>query len=206
MFLEPRINKNTKSRIGWIEVVCGSMFSGKTEELIRRVNRAAIAKQNVIIFKPAVDIRYSEEEVVSHNKNSVTSIPISHAHEILDHVEGYEVIAIDEAQFFSEDLVEICSALANKGYRVIVSGLDMDFMGRPFGPIPHLMSISEYVTKLHAICMQCGDVALYSYRLVDSEQKVLLGELNEYEARCRKCFHKGMKNREVSSSDVKEKL
>jgi thymidine kinase len=193
MFIEPRQHQHhSDDRIGWIEVICGSMFSGKTEELIRRINRAIIAQQEVKIFKPAIDVRYDHSKVVSHNKNAVSSFPISHSSEILEKVGDCKVIAIDEAQFFDNDLTNICVNLANEGCRVIVSGLDMDYLGKPFGQMPHLMAVAEYVTKLHAICVQCGEVAMYSYRLALSEKQVLLGEKNEYEARCRKCFYKGI--------------
>lgn len=197
MFLEPQLNSSPhKPQSGWIEVVCGSMFSGKTEELIRRVRRAVIAQQKVKIFKPSVDTRYHEDHVVSHNKNSLVSIALSNSNEISAHLEECDVIAIDEAQFFDEGITDVCVELANLGYRVIVCGLDMDFEGKPFGPMPQLMSVAEFVTKLHAICANCGDVASYSYRLVTSKDKVLLGEKNTYEARCRKCFTQGESNKE----------
>jgi thymidine kinase len=167
------------------------MFSGKTEELIRRVRRAMIAQQSVLIFKPAVDTRFHEDHVVSHNKNSLVSVAVTSSNEIRDHIAKCDVIAIDEAQFFDKGITDVCVSLANEGYRVIVCGLDMDFEGRPFGAMPHLMSVAEFVTKLHAICANCGDVASYSYRLVTSKDKVLLGEKEAYEARCRKCFTLG---------------
>ena len=197
MFIEPQSNRLTPDQ-GWIEVVCGSMFSGKTEELIRRVNRAVIAKQKVKIFKPAIDTRYDENNVVSHNSNYVVSIPISHTSEIEQHISDVEVVAIDEAQFMDEGLVDICVELANGGKRVIVCGLDMDFEGKPFGMMPQLMSVAEYITKLHAICVQCGAVASYSYRLTPSQEKVLLGEQDQYEARCRKCFVEGSQQKNSS--------
>ncbi|ANQ49705.2 thymidine kinase [Flammeovirga yaeyamensis] len=200
MFVEPRFNdRSDEKAIGWIEVVCGSMFSGKTEELIRRVNRATIAKQTVHIFKPAVDTRYHEENVVSHNSNSIISTPVKTAGEITQYVGKNEVIAIDEAQFFDQTLVDVCVDLANKGHRIIVCGLDMDFQGNPFEPMPQLMAIAEYVTKLHAICVKCGEPALYSYRLSASKDQVLLGETDSYEARCRKCYQKGMSDRSSDS-------
>ncbi|WP_044207858.1 thymidine kinase [Flammeovirga sp. OC4] len=201
MFVEPRFQDRTENKpiIGWIEVVCGSMFSGKTEELIRRVNRATIAKQVVHIFKPAVDTRYHEENVVSHNANSIISTPVKSAEEITQYVAKNEVIAIDEAQFFDNKLVDVCVDLANAGHRIIVCGLDMDFQGKPFEPMPQLMAIAEYVTKLHAICVKCGEPALYSYRLTASEEQVLLGETDSYEARCRKCYQKGMSSRSANS-------
>jgi len=165
------------------------MFSGKTEELIRRLNRAVLARQKVEIFKPGIDQRYHDADVVSHNQNSIRSTPVSFASEILLHVHQGEVVGIDEAQFFDEAIVDVCQTLANKGIRVIVAGLDMDYLGKPFGPMPALMSVAEFVTKVHAICMKCGGVASHSYRLSTSESTVLLGAGNEYEARCRKCFY-----------------
>ena len=186
MFLEK--DKNAGERTGWIEVVCGSMFSGKTEELIRRLNRARIAKQKVEIFKPAVDTRYDEEDVVSHDANAVKSNPVQSASQILFYAEEFEVVGIDEAQFFDDELVHVCNELANKGKRVIVAGLDMDFTGKPFGPIPQLMAIAEYVTKVHAICIRCGNLANYSHRTTKEDKLVLLGETDAYEPLCRKCF------------------
>ncbi len=194
MFIEPQIGKNKEARKnrGWIEVVCGSMFSGKTEELIRRLNRAKIAQQRVEIFKPAIDTRYDDTDVVSHNENTIRSTPINNSNDMLLFVGDCEVVGVDEAQFFDKGLIDVCVTLANKGVRVIVAGLDMDFLGKPFGPIPELMSVAEYVTKVHAICVQCGSVASYSYRLSDEENRVLLGETESYEARCRSCFVEGM--------------
>ena len=193
MFVEPLFvptrKTDQKSDSGWIEVICGSMFSGKTEELIRRMNRAILAKQKVEIFKPGIDQRYHDENVVSHNQNFIRSTPVSFASEILLHVHHGEVVGIDEAQFFDEAIVEVCQTLANKGIRVIVAGLDMDYLGKPFGPMPALMSIAEFVTKVHAICMRCGGVASHSYRLAAGETTVLLGAEAEYEARCRRCFN-----------------
>lgn len=189
MFLEPNVNK---SKSGWIEVVCGSMFSGKTEELIRRLKRAKIANQKVEIFKPQIDTRYHETEVVSHDANSILSTPISSSQNILLLSNDVEVVGIDEAQFFDEGLPEVCEQLAAKGIRVIVAGLDMDFLGRPFGPIPALLAKAEYITKVHAICVRCGALANHSYRLVENDSKVLLGEKESYEPRCRDCFNKGM--------------
>lgn len=192
MFLEPSHRKeNQNSRIGWIEVICGSMFSGKTEELIRRLNRAKIAKQRIQIFKPALDKRYHEENIVSHNDNSIRSIPVQLSVEILDLAENCEVVGLDEAQFFDEKIVEVCGILADSGKRVIVAGLDMDYMGKPFGCMPQLMAVAEFVTKVHAICMVCGEVASHSYRLSPSNERVLLGETDLYEARCRRCFNLG---------------
>ncbi|GAB4340452.1 MAG: thymidine kinase [Flammeovirgaceae bacterium] len=196
MFIEPRQHqRHSQDRIGWIEVICGSMFSGKTEELIRRINRAIIAQQEVRIFKPALDVRYDSSRVVSHNKNALSSFPITHSSEILEKLGNCKVVAIDEAQFFDSELTNVCVKLANDGCRVIVSGLDMDYLGKPFGEMPNLMAVAEYVTKLHAICVQCGEVAMYSYRLALSEKQVLLGEKKEYEARCRKCFYKGIQEK-----------
>ncbi|WP_266362995.1 thymidine kinase [Tellurirhabdus rosea] len=193
MFIEPsRRPEPPHLRTGWIEVICGSMFSGKTEELIRRLNRALIARLSVRIFKPAVDTRYHEKHIVSHNANTVESIPVRSAHEILELAGDCEVVGIDEAQFFGDkEIVEVCNRLANEGKRVILAGLDMDFEGNPFGCMPQLMAIAEYVTKVHAICVVCGDIASYSYRLVPSREKVLLGETDSYEARCRNCFQLG---------------
>lgn len=186
MFLEK--DRNNSARAGWIEVVCGSMFSGKTEELIRRLKRAKIAGQKVEIFKPAVDVRYDEEDVVSHDKSKVTATPVQNASQILFYAEEFEVVGIDEAQFFSNELVDVCDELANKGKRVIIAGLDMDYLGKPFGPIPLLMSTAEYVTKVHAICMRCGNLASYSHRTIKNDKLVLLGETDSYEPLCRKCF------------------
>ena len=186
MFLEDTI-KNP-DRGGWIEVITGSMFSGKTEELIRRLNRARIARLRVEIFKPKMEVRYSEEEVVSHDENSIHSTPVESASNILLLASDVDVVGVDEAQFFDKGLVEVCNILANKGMRVIVAGLDMDFRGEPFGPIPGLVATAEYVTKVHAICVRCGSLANYSHRTSDEEQLVVLGETNNYEPLCRKCF------------------
>jgi thymidine kinase len=191
MFLEPNVNK---SKTGWIEVVCGSMFSGKTEELIRRLKRAKIANLKVEIFKPQIDTRYHETEVVSHDSNSIMSTPVSSSQNILLLSSDVEVVGIDEAQFFDDGLPDVCEQLANRGIRVIIAGLDMDFLGRPFGPIPALLAKAEYITKVHAICVRCGTLANHSYRLVESDTKVLLGEKESYEPRCRECFEKGMNN------------
>ncbi len=186
MFLEK--DSNSRQRTGWIEVVCGSMFSGKTEELIRRLNRARIAKQRVEIFKPQIDTRYSEANVVSHDANSVHSIPVQNASEILFYASQVDVVGIDEAQFFDEELSAVCNQLADAGCRVIVAGLDMDFQGNPFGPIPKLMAVAEYVTKVHAICMECGSLAHYSHRKIAGVKLVMLGETESYEPLCRRCF------------------
>jgi thymidine kinase len=194
MFIEPKIaGKSSGTRAGWIEVICGSMFSGKTEELLRRLNRALIARQKVEIFKPAVDTRYHAYDVVSHNSNSIRSTPVQFSEDIILLAGDCDIVGIDEAQFFDEDLVDICDKLANAGKRVIVAGLDMDFSGKPFGPMPQLLSVAEYVTKVHAICIKCGDIAHYSYRLVAEQKTVMLGEKDTYEARCRRCFLKGPK-------------
>lgn len=191
MFIEPKRERIHEQRTGWIEVVCGSMFSGKTEELIRRLKRAKIAKQKVEIFKPAIDVRYHEIDIVSHNQTAIRSTPVHSSEEILLMTSDCEVVGIDEAQFFDRGIIEVVNKLAENGKRVIIAGLDMDSRGLPFGPMPNLMSIAEYVTKVHAICMVCGDIANYSYRKVPSEEQVMLGESDSYEARCRKCFHAG---------------
>lgn len=188
MFLENDINRAGSQ--GWVEVIVGSMFSGKTEELIRRLNRAKIAKQKVEIFKPHIDVRYSEDEVVSHNSNSIRSTPVETSANILLLASNVDVVGIDEAQFFDEGLADVCNELANQGVRVIVAGLDMDFRGKPFGPIPALMATAEYVTKVHAVCMRCGSLANYSHRLSEAEKLVLLGEKDEYEPLCRSCYQK----------------
>ena len=190
MFIEPSpISRKNSEQKGQIEVICGSMFSGKTEELIRRLTRARLAKQQVEIFKPSVDTRYHETHVVSHNETSIRSTPVSFAGDILLLNGTCDVVGIDEAQFFDEEIVRVVQLLANQGKRVILAGLDMDFEGKPFDPMPKLMAIAEYVTKVHAICMKCGDLAAFSYRLSAGKEKVMLGEKDSYEARCRKCFH-----------------
>ena len=181
--------KRRKELSGSIEVICGSMFSGKTEELIRRLRRAQIAKLNVEIFKPKTDTRYDENSVVSHDLNSIQSTPVENAASILLLSSNTEVVGIDEAQFFDDQLPDVCNTLANRGIRVIIAGLDMDFQGKPFGPMPELMSIAEVVNKVHAVCLQCGGPATYSFRTVPSESKILLGEKESYEPRCRTCFN-----------------
>ncbi|MCX6214503.1 thymidine kinase [Spirosoma sp.] len=192
MFIEPsRRREPPHLRTGWIEVICGSMFSGKTEELIRRLTRARIAKLNVKIVKPALDTRYHDENIVSHSSITISSVPVQTASQILALAGNCDVVGIDEAQFFDQDITNVCTQLANQGKRVIVAGLDMDFAGKPFGCMPQLLSIAEYVTKVHAICVVCGDIAQYSYRLVPSKERVLLGETDSYEARCRRCFNLG---------------
>ena len=191
MFLEPRL-KNTSHKKGWIEVICGSMFSGKTEELIRRLNRARIANLKVEIYKPAIDKRYHDTEVVSHNSNAVASTPVPSSLNILLMSQDADVVGIDEAQFFDAEVVYVCETLAQRGVRVIVAGLDMDYLGKPFGPMPALMAIAEYVTKVNAICMVCGDLATHSFRKVSDNSQVMLGEKDTYEARCRYCFNDGI--------------
>jgi thymidine kinase len=182
-------------RRGWIEVICGSMFSGKTEELIRRLKRARFAKQKVEIFKPQIDTRYSVEEVVSHDSNSIPSTPVTSSGNILLLASGVDVIGIDEAQFFDNNLADVCNKLADQGIRVIVAGLDMDFKGKPFGPIPQIMACAEHVTKVHAICVKCGNLAQYSHRLSDTDKLVLLGETDVYEPLCRTCFNEALKKK-----------
>ena len=179
-------------RPGRIEVVCGSMFSGKTEELIRRMRRAQFARQRVEIFKPAIDVRYSDEDVVSHDQKHIQSTPIDSSASILLLAADIDVVGIDEAQFFDMGLVEVCNELANRGVRVIVAGLDMDFKGQPFGPMPALMAVAEDVTKVHAICVRCGSLAHVSHRIVTSDKQVLLGEKDEYEPLCRECYNKAV--------------
>lgn len=186
MYLENSMNET--KRKGCIEVICGSMFSGKTEELIRRLKRAKIAKQKVEIFKPAIDVRYDEINVVSHDQNAIQSTPIQHVSEIMLLAHDIDVVGIDEAQFFDTELANVCNYLANQGIRVVVAGLDMDFAGKPFGPIPALLATAEYVTKVRAVCMSCGDLAQYSHRKVHDEKLVLLGEKDTYEPLCRKCY------------------
>ena len=194
MFIEPSFGRNkSPEKKGQIEVICGSMFSGKTEELIRRLNRAKIARQKVEIFKPSVDKRYSDTEVVSHNENAIRSTPVNFAGDILLLSGDCDVVGIDEAQFFDTEIVTVAQKLARQGKRVILAGLDMDFEGSPFDPMPKLMAVAEYVTKVHAICMKCGDLAAFSFRLSDSKQQVMLGEKDAYEARCRKCFFEDKK-------------
>ena len=177
---------------GRIEVVCGSMFSGKTEELIRRMRRAEFARQKVEIFKPAIDTRYSDEDVVSHDRHTIQSTPVDSSASILLLSSDTEVVGIDEAQFFDMGLVDVCNELANRGVRVIIAGLDMDFKGVPFGPMPALCAIADDVTKVHAICVKCGNLAYVSHRTVDSERRVLLGETQEYEPLCRECYQKAI--------------
>ncbi len=197
MFIEPHIGPLSDSlkKHGWIEVICGSMFSGKTEELIRRLNRALIAQQTLEIFKPQVDSRYHKDHVVSHNENTIRSTAVSFAQDILLLAGNCDVVGIDEVQFFDNEIVEVCQNLAYSGKRVVVAGLDMDFRGKPFGPMPDLMAMAEYVTKVHAICVQCGNIASYSFRLDSAQETVVVGEKDTYEARCRNCFNRGMENK-----------
>ena len=202
MFLENTVNH--KEQFGWIEVICGSMFSGKTEELIRRLKRAQFARQKVEIFKPAIDVRYDEEKVVSHDSNEIRSTPVPAAANIPILADGCDVVVIDEAQFFDDEIVRVCNDLANKGIRVIVAGLDMDFKGNPFGPMPNLMATAEYVTKVHAICTRTGNLAQYSYRKTKSDALVLLGEVDEYEPLSRAAFYKAMLRDKVRNMKVND--
>ena len=191
MFTEPQIRHASSEEpfTGWIEVICGCMFSGKTEELIRRLNRTIIAKQPVRIFKPQTDNRYHPENVVSHNNNSIDSHSVAQASDILNQIQDCHVVGIDEAQFFDNDIVDVCNTLANRGKRVIVAGLDMDYEGKPFGPMPYLMAVAEYVTKVHAICAVSGNPASFSYRLDTSQERVNIGAYERYEARSRRYFY-----------------
>jgi thymidine kinase len=186
MFLERTADR--ARRKGWIEVICGSMFSGKTEELIRRLRRAEFARQRTEIFKPGVDVRYDEQEVVSHDRNSIRSTPVPGSSNLLLLAGDIDVVGIDEAQFFDDGLPEVCEQLAAQGVRVIAAGLDMDFQGRPFGPMPRLMAMAEFVTKVHAICMRCGELATFSHRTHTSTDLILLGETDSYMPLCRACF------------------
>ena len=175
---------------GWIEVICGSMFSGKTEELIRRLNRAIIANQKMLLFKPMIDQRYHEENVVSHKGSSLIAVPVENSSEILTMVTDEMVVAIDEAQFFDEGLVDVCNQLAQRGVRVVIAGLDMDYKGVPFGPMPKLLCIAEYVTKVHAICLSCGNLAQFSHRTANESGQVLVGAVEKYQPLCRACYNK----------------
>lgn len=177
---------------GCLEVICGSMFSGKTEELIRRIKRARFANLRIKTFKPAIDVRYSNSDVVSHDAHAINSLPVKEAKEILDLVGDAQVIGIDEVQFFDESIVDVCKQLADAGVRVICAGLDMDYLGKPFGPMPRLMAMAEYVTKVHAICVMCGDLAQHSYRTIKNDNLVVLGETNAYKPLCRACYNKAM--------------
>ncbi|MCH5688130.1 thymidine kinase [Niabella sp. W65] len=192
MFIEPNLSGE---RRGWIEVICGSMFSGKTEELIRRLKRVKFANLKVEIFKPAIDTRYDELNIVSHDTNAIHSTPIDNSQKILLMAQDADVIGIDEAQFFDEGLPDVCDKLAYRGIRVIVAGLDMDFTGKPFGQMPFIMAKADYVTKLHAICVKCGNIANYSYRKIPDDDQVMLGAMDAYEPRCRVCYNE--KNSEI---------
>jgi len=194
MFLENTVNHS--EQFGWIEVICGSMFSGKTEELIRRLRRAQFAKQRVEIFKPAIDIRYDEDEVVSHNDNRIRSTPVPVASNIRLLANDVDVVGIDEAQFFDDEIVAVCNDLANRGIRVIVAGLDMDFKGNPFGPMPALMPTAEYVTKVHAVCSHTGNLAHYSFRKSKNGKLVMPGETQEYEPLSRAAYYKAILNQQ----------
>jgi thymidine kinase len=187
MFIEPSL---TGERRGWIEVICGSMFSGKTEELIRRLKRAKIANLKVEIFKPSIDVRYDETAIVSHDTNSIQSTPVDNSQTILLLAQEVDVVGVDEAQFFDPEIASVCEKLAVRGIRVIVAGLDMDFTGKPFGQMPNLLATADYITKLHAICVRCGNIANISYRKTTEGGQVLLGEKDVYEPRCRTCYHK----------------
>jgi len=201
MFLENTVNQ--KEQFGWIEVIAGSMFSGKTEELIRRLKRAKFARQRVEIFKPALDIRYGDDNVVSHDSNEIRSTPVPAAANIPILADNCDVVGIDEAQFFDDEIIKVCNDLANRGVRVIVAGLDMDFKGNPFGPMPALMATAEYVTKVHAVCTRTGNLAHYSYRKAKSDALVLLGETEEYEPLSRAAYYKAMLRDKVSKMEVK---
>ncbi len=200
MFLENTVNH--KEQFGWIEVISGSMFSGKTEELIRRLRRAQFARQKVEIFKPIVDTRYDEDKVVSHDANEIRSTAVPAAANIRLLADGCDVVGIDEAQFFDDEIVSVCNDLANKGVRVVVAGLDMDFKGNPFGPMPALMATAEYVTKVHAICTRTGNLANYSFRKSNNDKLVLLGETEAYEPLSRAAFFKAMLREKISQIQV----
>ncbi len=202
MFLENTVNHT--EQFGWIEVICGSMFSGKTEELIRRLKRAQFAKQKVEIFKPAVDVRYDDEKVVSHDANEIRSTPVPSSANILLLADDVKVVGIDEAQFFDDEIVTVCNTLANRGVRVIVAGLDMDFKGNPFGPMPALMATAEYVTKVHAVCTHTGNLAHYSHRRNANENLILLGETQEYEPLSRSAYYKANLKKEIAKMDIIE--
>lgn len=202
MFLENTVNHN--EQFGWIEVICGSMFSGKTEELIRRLKRAQFAKQKVEIFKPQIDTRYDEENVVSHDENQIRSTPVPVAGNIPLLADDCDVVGIDEAQFFDDEIVNVCNDLANRGVRVIVAGLDMDFKGNPFGPMPNLMATAEYVTKVHAVCTRTGNLAQYSFRKSPNDKLVLLGETEEYEPLSRGAFYKAMKAEKIKQIEIND--
>lgn len=202
MFLENTVNP--KEQFGWIEVICGSMFSGKTEELIRRLKRAEIAQQKIEIFKPSIDHRYNEDQVISHDANQIRSTPVPAAANIPILADGCDVIGIDEAQFFDDEIVQVCNDLANRGIRVIVAGLDMDYKGNPFGPMPALMATAEYVTKVHAVCTRTGNLAQYSYRKAPEDNLVLLGEKEAYEPLSRAAFFKAMQSDKKDTHPTKK--
>ena len=202
MFLENTVNHT--EQFGWIEVICGSMFSGKTEELIRRLKRAQIAKQKVEIFKPSIDVRYDELKVVSHDENEIRCSPVPSSSNILLLASEIDVVGIDEAQFFDEEIVNVCNALANRGVRVIVAGLDMDYKGNPFGPMPALMATAEYVTKVHAVCTKTGNLANYSHRIVADDNLVLLGEVQEYEPLSRAAYYREMEKERLKLEEDKK--
>jgi len=204
MFLENTVNHT--EQFGWIEVICGSMFSGKTEELIRRLKRAQFAKQRIEIFKPTVDVRYDQEEVVSHNDNRIRSTPVPVASNILLLANDVDVVGIDEAQFFDDGIVAVCNDLANRGIRVIVAGLDMDFKGNPFGPMPALMATAEYVTKVHAVCTHTGNLANYSFRKASNDNLVMLGENQEYEPLSRAAYYKALTNQQNEKEAENKKI
>lgn len=204
MFLENTVNAN--EQFGWIEVICGSMFSGKTEELIRRLKRAQFAKQRIEIFKPQIDTRYHDEMVVSHDENQIRSTPVPAAANIRILADQCDVVGIDEAQFFDAEIIHVCNDLANKGKRVIVAGLDMDFKGNPFGPMPALMATAEYVTKVHAVCTRTGNLANYSFRKSANEKLVLLGETTEYEPLSRSAYFKAMLKERVKDLEVNDPI
>ena len=204
MFLENTFNQEEK--FGWIEVICGSMFSGKTEELIRRLRRAQFAKQKVEIFKPVVDTRYSDELVISHDENEILCTPVPSSANIRLLANEIDVVGIDEAQFFDEEIVHVCNDLANKGVRVIVAGLDMDFQGKPFGPMPALMATAEYVTKVHAVCTKTGNLAHFSHRTVQDDRLVLLGEVKEYEPLSRAAYYREMQKEREEKSQKEQKI
>ena len=204
MFLENTVNHT--EQFGWIEVICGSMFSGKTEELIRRLKRAQFAKQRIEIFKPTIEVRYDQQEVVSHNDNRIRSTPVPVASNILLLANDVDVVGIDEAQFFDDGIVAVCNDLANRGIRVIVAGLDMDFKGNPFGPMPALMATAEYVTKVHAVCTHTGNLASYSFRKASNDDLVMLGENQEYEPLSRAAYFKAMKNQQHKRDAENKKI
>lgn len=190
MFLEPGIGSEPR---GWIEVITGPMFSGKTEELLRRLRRAKIAQLKMAIFKPRIDVRYGQNKIVSHDANYFPSLPVGNSADILRNLGEAQLVAIDELQFFDDGIIDVCEELALRGCRVVCTGLDMDYLGKPFGPMPRVLAIANYITKIHAICVKCGNPGTHSFRTVKESSQVMLGELESYEARCRNCFNEGMK-------------